>query len=143
MSFTLSIRRQRPEKSPDPWMTKLQSTLAGDHPEYPDSYEVYVSYVAFLTAGMIEQHWTEAVRSGVPPFNPRGDRDAFLPDLQRKLRAFRESRHMNGLGSAELAQRSHDVLRFLDEQVPPDALERFFELARTYIRHNESDCLTD
>jgi hypothetical protein len=114
-----------------------------DHPRHPGRYDTYVNYVAFLTAGTIEHHWIEGVKAGGRgPFAPLKRDDAFLPDLHKQMRAFRESRHIDGPSSPELIKHSYELLRFLGERVPSDALERFLATARSYIMQHEDECLS-
>jgi hypothetical protein len=116
---------------------------AVDHPRYPSQYNTYLNYIAFLTAGTLEHHWTEGVKAhGRAPFVPLGRDEGFLLDLHKKMRAFRESRHIDGLSSSELVRHSYELLGFLGERVPSEKLNRFLAIARTYIMHYEDECLS-
>jgi hypothetical protein len=114
-----------------------------DHSRYPSRYNTYLNYVAFLTAGTIEHHWTEEAKTDDhTPFVPLGRSEDFLPDLHKKMRTFRESRHIDGLSSSELVRHSYELLCFLGERVPKDELERFLTIARRFIMQNEDECLS-
>jgi hypothetical protein len=125
------------------WTDKLKPGFVADHPRHRKRFDAYVNYIAFLTAGAVEHQWSEAVEStGRPPFAPLKRPDSFLLDLQLKIRAFRESRFVDGLSSPELVRHSFDLLNFLSERVPHADLERYLAVARTYLRANEDECLT-
>jgi hypothetical protein len=67
------------------WTEKLESMYAADHPRYPSQYNTYLNYTAFLTAGTLEHHWTEGVKThGRAPFIPLGRDEGFLLDLHKK-----------------------------------------------------------
>ena len=152
MSFTAGFRRQRSAgttktqrvaDAAKTWAEKLEPMYLADHPRYLNRYDVYLSYVAFLTAGTVEHHWSEGVKpDGRIPFIPLGRTEDFLPDLHKKMRAFRESRHIDGPASAELVRHSYELLGFLEERIPRDNLNRFLATARTYIFQNEAECLS-
>lgn len=142
MPFKTGFRRAKVGDAAKTWVEKLESMYAADHPRYPSRYNTYLQYVAFLAAGTVEYHWTEGVKpDGRTPFVPLGRTEDFLPDLHKKMRAFRESRYTNGLSSSELLKDSYELLDFLAERVPDDAMERFVATARTYIAQNEDKCL--
>jgi hypothetical protein len=114
-----------------------------DHPRHSGRYDTYLNYIAFLTAGTIEHHWTEGVKAGGrAPFTLLRRNEAFLPDLQKQMRAFRESRHIDGLSSPELVRHSYELLGFLAERVPSDKLDWFLTIARRYIMQHEDGCLS-
>ena len=142
MPFTTGFRRPRFAHATKSWTDRFESMYAADHPKYPSRYETYLRYVAFLTAGTIEHHWAEGVKpDGQPPFIPVGPAEDFLPDLHKKMRMFRESRYANGFYSAELLNGARELLGFLVERVPGDAMDRFLATARAYILQNEDTCL--
>ena len=125
------------------WTDKLKPGFAADHPRHVKRFNTYVNYIAFLTAGTVEHDWSEGLEvTGRPPFAPLRRPESFLLDLQQKIRAFRESRFVDGLSTPELVRHSFDLLNFLSERVPHDDLERYLTSARLYIRANEDDCLT-
>ena len=143
MSFKTGLRRPKFADTTKTWTEKLASTHIADHPRYPRRYNAYLHYVAFLTAGTIEHHWAEGAKpGGRTPFVPLGRIEDFLPDLHKKMRTFRESRHIDGLSSSELIRHSYELLGFLGERVPSDRLERFLTIARTFIMQNEDECLS-
>src|ERR1700712_5171551 len=143
MPFMTRVRRPRSATTAKAWTERLEPLYAADHPACPGRFNTYQSYVAFLTAGAVEHHWTEGVRTGGrPPFVAVGRADDFLPELHKKMRAFRESRAIDDLASSELARHSTELLSFLDERIPSDELERFLAIARTYVMQNEHGCLS-
>lgn len=143
MSFKIGFRRPKSADAIGAWTERLESMYAADHPRYPRRYGVYLSYVAFLTAGIVEHHWAEGIKSrGRGPFVPLGVAEEFLPDLHRKMRAFRESRFIDGSSSSELTGHSYELLGFLVDRIPAEELERFLAMARTYIIQNEDECLS-
>jgi hypothetical protein len=140
---TGGFRRAKPVDPAKPWVDKLEPLFVSDHPRHPDRYDTYVNYVAFLTAGTIEGHWVEGVKTGGRgPFVPLRPDEAFLPDLHKHLRAFRESRHIDGLSSPELVRHSYELLGFLADRVPKDRLEGFLTVARRYVMAHEDECLS-
>jgi hypothetical protein len=142
MPFKTGFRRPRFADTTKTWVDRFESTYAADHPKYPSRYHTYLRYIAFLTAGTIEHHWAEAAKpDGSTPFVPLGRAEDFLPDLHKKMRAFRETRYVNGFSSSELLTGSYELLDFLVERVPGDAMDRFLAIARTYIMQNEDTCL--
>lgn len=143
MPFSTGFRRPKVADATTTWTERLESIYAADHPRYPGQYGIYLSYIAFLTAGTVEYHWAEGVKSGGRgPFAPLKGADGFLPDLHKKMRAFRESRHIDGPSSSELARHSYELLGFLADRVPEDELERYLATARTYVMQNEGECLS-
>lgn len=143
MPFKTRVRRPKSTDLEKTWAEKLEPLHTTDHPRYPGQYNIYLGYIAFLTAGAVEHRWAEGSRAdGRTPFVPVGARpEDFLPDLHRKMRAFRESRVIDGLSSSELARHSYELLGFLGERVPGVELERHLAVARTYVMQNEDDCL--
>lgn len=124
------------------WTDKLKPGFVDDHPRHRKRFDTYVNYIAFLTAGAVEHHWSESAEAtGQAPFAPLKRPDSFLLDLQQKIRSFRESRFVDGLSSPELVRHSFDLLNFLSERVPHEDLERYLAVARTYLRANEDECL--
>lgn len=123
------------------WTDRLRSVYRTDHPRHKRRFDTYVNYVAFLAAGAVEHRWSEGVESGEAPFALLKGSGSFLVDLQQRIRAFRESRFVDGIGSPELVRHSFDLLNFLAERVPHEDLERFLAVTRAYIRQNEDDCL--
>jgi hypothetical protein len=116
---------------------------ATDHPRYPNRYDAYLPYLAFLTAGIVEYQWTEGAKPDRrAPFVPLGRAEEFLPDLHRKMRSFRQCRHIDGPASSELVRHSYELLGFLTERIPGDNLECFLATARAYIKQNEDECLS-
>jgi hypothetical protein len=143
MPLKSGFRRSKSADTVTPWADKLQSLFISDHPRHPGRYDTYVNYVAFLTAGTVEHHWVDGVKSGGRgPFTPLRRDEAFLPDLHKHLRAFRESRHIDGLSSPELLRHSYELLGFLAERVPSDKLEGFLTVARRYVIEHEDECLS-
>lgn len=125
------------------WTDKLKPGYAADHPRHRNRFDTYVNYIAFLTAGAVENRWSEELEAtGRPPFAPLKRPESFLLDLQQKIRSFRESRFVDGLSSPELVRHSFDLLNFLSERVPHADLERFLASARAYVLANEDECLT-
>ena len=123
------------------WLDRLETVYADDHPNYLGRYDTYVQYVAFLTAGTIEHHWVEGANpDGGPPFVPRGNAEDFLFDLHKRMRAFRQSRHVNGLSSPELLKCAHELISFLVTRVPSDVMDRFLAVSRTYLMQHEAEC---
>jgi hypothetical protein len=54
------------------------------------------------------------------------------------MRSFRQTRDAKGFSSADLQRSAHDLLDFLTERVPEDALAPFFGKTRAYmIRHED------
>lgn len=142
MPFPTGFRRPRSTDACEAWRLRLEATYLAEHPRIPDRYHTYLHFVAFLTAGFIEQSWSQGARAGGrAPFVPQGRIDDFLPGLHKQMRAFRETRHINGLDSAELTAHSYRLLSFLETHVPSDALERYLAIARAYIIQNENECL--
>ena len=123
------------------WSDRLRTGYRADHPHHESRFDTYVNYMAFLVAGAVEHRWSEGVDSGRSPFAPLKHPESFLIELQQKIRSFRESRFVDGIGSAELVRHSFDLLNFLAERVPHEDLERFLAVARAYIRENADDCL--
>jgi hypothetical protein len=143
MLFNAGRRRSKRADATGAWTGKLESMYGADHPRHPGRYNAYLQCVAFLTAGIVEHHWTEGTTpDGHAPFIPRGRTEDFLSDLHKEMRAFRQIRHINGISSSELVRHSYELLGFLGEQVPNDDLERFLAMARTYIIQNEHECLS-
>lgn|SRR5581483_5584939 len=142
MPFKSGFRRTKSAETTNTWTEKLESIYVEDHPRHPSSYNIYLPYIAFLTAGIVEHHWTEGIKAnGRAPFEPLERPDDFLPDLHKKIRAFRESRHIDGRSSPELVRHSYELLGFLAERVPRGQLDRYLATARTYLRQNEDECL--
>jgi hypothetical protein len=143
MPFNTGFRRAKFADTTKAWTERLESIYVTDHPRYPGRYDAYLSYIAFLTAGTIEHRWAEGLKpDGRSPFVPLGRSEDFLPDLHKKMRAFRQSRYINGSCSSELVRHSYELLGFLAERVPREKLERFLATARTYIMQNEDECLS-
>jgi hypothetical protein len=55
------------------------------------------------------------------------------------MRRFRQTRDAKGFSSSDLQRSAHDLLDFLAERVPQDALERFFGTTRTYMIQHEDE----
>jgi hypothetical protein len=143
MPFNAGLRRSKRVDTTGAWTEKLESLYGADHPGHPGRFSTYVQYTAFLTAGTIEHHWTAGTTSdGRLPFVPVGRAEDFLPDLHQKMRSFRQSRHIHGISSPELVRQSCELLDFLGERVPPDKLQQFLAIARTYIMRNQDECFS-
>lgn len=142
MPFPTGFRRPTSTDDIEAWRARLEPTYIADHPRFPDRYNTYLHFVAFLAAGSIEQQWPQGtLPGGRVPFVPRGQIENFIPGLHKEIHAFRESRHINGLGSSKLTEHSYRLLSFLDKHVPSSHLERLLAIARSYIKQNESECL--
>jgi hypothetical protein len=50
---TGGFRRPKIADTTKTWTEKLESMYVADHPRYPSRYNIYLHYVAFLTAGTI------------------------------------------------------------------------------------------
>ena len=142
MAFPTGFRRPKSTDVCEAWRARLEATYLAEHPRIPGRYDTYLHFVAFLTAGSIEQCWTQGARAGGrAPFVPQGRSDDFLSGLHKQMRAFRESRHINGPDSAELTGHSYRLLNFMETHVPSNELERFLAIARAYIIQNANECL--
>ena len=143
MSFKMGIGRPKFADSAGGWSERVESMYNADHPGRPGRYNIYLHYMAFLTAGSVEYHWTDGAKTGGrTPFVSCGRAQDFLPDLHKKIRTFREHRYVHGFSSAELVRDSYDILKFLGDCVPGSELERFLRITRAYLTQNEDECFS-